>query len=339
MRNAVFACLCVLTFAGGASAQAVADDAAKAQFKLGVEAFKAGQYEDAVKAFGEANRLSPTWKLEYNIGQCHALLKRYGLALEAFERYLAGGGDEVPAERQAEVMNEVQRLRAMVGVVEIRGRDGDEVTVNGLVRGILPKASRLKVEMGDVKVEVRRGGAQAVAKEFGISGGETVTVEVPDKVAPLPVAVAPVPVPAPRAEPKPEPKPEPKVEPVPEPAPAPAPQKPAGQGTDWDTAAYVSWGVGGAMIVTAAVLGGLTWSGYSDLEGDCASGVCPSDRKGDADKVKAMGLSADVLGGVGLAAAALGCVFFWALDGEDGVEAGAAPVSGQGAALELRGSF
>jgi hypothetical protein len=45
MRNAMLACLCVLTFAGGAFAQAVADDAAKSEFKKGVEAFRAARYE------------------------------------------------------------------------------------------------------------------------------------------------------------------------------------------------------------------------------------------------------------------------------------------------------
>ena len=57
--------------------------------------FMDGQFGKAAMKFREANVLKPSWKLFYNIGQCETAAKHYGLALEAFEQYLARGGDGV----------------------------------------------------------------------------------------------------------------------------------------------------------------------------------------------------------------------------------------------------
>lgn len=171
----------VLLFVLGAGTAAGAGDgdkkAAKAEFDKGVKHFNAERYEEAAIAFREANTLAPSWKLYYNIGQCEAALKNYGLALEAFERYLAEGGDEIEMDRQDAVRNELDRLRDMVGTVEIKGREGDEVVVNDRSRGVLPAAARFKVAMGDVKIAVRRGDASVMDKEFKISAGELVSLD------------------------------------------------------------------------------------------------------------------------------------------------------------------
>ena len=88
-------------------------DNAKKLFEQGVEQFKTGDIEAAAESFRSAHGMHPHWKIFFNIGQCEALLKRYGLALEAFESYLVGGGDEIPTERQAEVQREVARRLAL----------------------------------------------------------------------------------------------------------------------------------------------------------------------------------------------------------------------------------
>ena len=66
---------------------------------IAVETVEVGErFLEAVRAFRSANEINPSWKIEFNIGQCEAALKRYGLAMEAFEKYLALGGDEVPTD-------------------------------------------------------------------------------------------------------------------------------------------------------------------------------------------------------------------------------------------------
>jgi tetratricopeptide (TPR) repeat protein len=188
-------------------------DEAKAAFENGKALFKQEKFDDAARAFREAYRIKPTWKLHYNIGQCEAAQKHYDLALEAFEAYLAEGGDEVEAARQDEVLAEVQRLRAMVGVVEIQGQKGDAVRVNGQDRGELPDAGRLKVSMGTVKVEVRRASAVVLERELKLSGGETATLVVEASKEKPAATPQPAPV-APPTEATPEPEPEPSAAPT-----------------------------------------------------------------------------------------------------------------------------
>jgi len=86
---------CIMALALGAGA-AEAEQTARDAFKRGIGLVEKAQYQEAAKAFADAYTLQPSWKILYNIGQCQAALKEYGLAIENFERYLTDGGDDVP---------------------------------------------------------------------------------------------------------------------------------------------------------------------------------------------------------------------------------------------------
>jgi tetratricopeptide (TPR) repeat protein len=109
------------------------DEAAKA-FDAGKQAFSESRYDDASASFRRAFQLKPSWKIYFNIGQAEAAAKRYGAALEIFERYLAEGGDDIDAERQAEVLKENTRLRGIVGYVKVSAPTGAEISIDGTVR-------------------------------------------------------------------------------------------------------------------------------------------------------------------------------------------------------------
>jgi hypothetical protein len=154
-------------------------DAARAAFGEGVERFAEGDYEEAARAFARANELKPSWKLEFNIGQCHAALKEYGLAIEAFERYLSVGGDDVPASRRDDVLAELRRLREMVGVLMISGPDGIEVYVDDVFRGVTPIDAGVLVPAGvPHRVRAVDGGVERLDREATVRGGGEVTIEV-----------------------------------------------------------------------------------------------------------------------------------------------------------------
>ncbi len=127
---------------------------AEAAFREGVEHFRANRYDEAALAFRRADEIKPNWKIQYNIGQCEAAAKNYAAALEGFEAYLAKGGDGVSVDRQEKVIAEISRLKAMVGVVEIQGEDGDVVLINGKELGALPSAARVKVAIGSTVIEI-----------------------------------------------------------------------------------------------------------------------------------------------------------------------------------------
>jgi tetratricopeptide (TPR) repeat protein len=157
---------------------ALAEDA-KALYQEGVAHFEAQRYAAASRAFRRAYDVKPSWKLLYNIGQSDAAGKRYGLALEAFEKYLVGGGDDVPEERREEVLAEIQRLRVLVGVIEVSGGDDLELFVDGNSRGTSPFTGPVRVAAGEHEVMLKRGGEVLVDQKMTVAGGMTSVIEEP----------------------------------------------------------------------------------------------------------------------------------------------------------------
>lgn len=172
----ISAFLMVLVTTVGSVAQGADEVSAEAMknFREGVKAFNVEEYQTAVKLFRAAYELNPSWKIFYNIGQCEAALKRYGLAIEAFERYLALGGDEVSAERRDDVLAELNRLRQLVGGVKVRGPDGLAIIVDGVRRGETPLGMAVVVTAGSPHtVRLERDGAVLLEEEITVRGGAT----------------------------------------------------------------------------------------------------------------------------------------------------------------------
>jgi len=174
-RQRLTAILAVAMLVAVHATQATADEAVEA-YGDGVEHFEAGRYNQAADAFRRAVELKPSWKLHYNIGQSEAAGKRYGLALEAFEKYLVDGGDDVPADRREEVLAEIQRMRVLVGVVEVVAPAGVELVVDGIVRGETPITGAVRVAAGARQVVLRKGDEVLLDRQVNIAGGMTTEI-------------------------------------------------------------------------------------------------------------------------------------------------------------------
>jgi hypothetical protein len=164
-------------------------DEARDAFKEGVAHYEAGRTEAALEAFRTAYELQPSWKIHYNIGQCEASLKRYGLAVEAFEAYMAGAGDEITAGRRDQVIAELDRLRKLTGLLDVEGPDGLTIIVDGYERGTAPLSGRLRVVAGvDHQLVGQMGDAVVARKTVRVGGGESVTVVLGEEGAGPPAA-------------------------------------------------------------------------------------------------------------------------------------------------------
>ena len=172
----------------GAPAAAGAGDAPDAQalYAKGIERFEAGDYAAAADAFCAAHAAKPAFKLRYNIGQSEAAAARYGLALEAFEAYLVEGADDIAAERREEVLAEIQRLRVLVGVVEVEADAPVELLVDGVSRGVTPFEGPVRVAAGKHRVRLVRDGETVLDKTVAVAGGMTTALEVDGGAAPPP---------------------------------------------------------------------------------------------------------------------------------------------------------
>jgi len=167
----------LLMFAGK---QAFAQGDAREFFKDGVSLFEKGEFKKAAESFRKAYTLKASWKMFYNIGQSEAAAKRYGLALEAFESYFAQGGDDVPANRREEVLKEIERLRMLVGVVEIDSKNGTELIVDDVSRGTTPFEGVKRIGVGRHAVVLRFGGEIIHDEMLTIAGGITTVIKLKD---------------------------------------------------------------------------------------------------------------------------------------------------------------
>jgi tetratricopeptide (TPR) repeat protein len=95
--------------AGPAVARADDQEVARAHFVTGRSYYDQGRYQDALKEFQEAYRLSKRVGFLYNIGVCQEQLGHDDEALTAYQGYIASVADE--GER-AEVQGRIDRLKA-----------------------------------------------------------------------------------------------------------------------------------------------------------------------------------------------------------------------------------
>ncbi|MCP4676584.1 MAG: tetratricopeptide repeat protein [Deltaproteobacteria bacterium] len=295
---------------------------AKTLHREGVELFKASRFEEASRAFQEAYKLRPTWKLYYNIGQCEAAARHYGLALEAFETYLVDGGDEVPNDRREYISSEIRRIQPLVGVLEVEAEGGVEVLVNGTLRATTPLEGPVRVSAGSCLVTLKQGDEILVEKKVNIAGGMTSRVVAPKETESDPAIEASA------GEPKPEVGEEPE------------------RSRLW-TVGWIGLGVGATIAAVGAITGGVAIGKSNELKENCpVKEDCDPKYDDLPGKTDNLALATNILLPVGAAVAVTGVVLIiLGRGGDEGEDPGDAqvsftPVGGPDqAGLVIRGRF
>ncbi len=117
------ACSAIALFPAHAGAQSAADlDRAKTLFNTGAQFYTGGDFESAIKAFEEANRILPKPAIDFSIAQAHR--RQYYIdkkpehlraAVDAYKKYIAEvpeGGRKFEA---SQALGELELLQARVG--------------------------------------------------------------------------------------------------------------------------------------------------------------------------------------------------------------------------------
>lgn len=170
---------------------------ARSLYTQGVKLFGKGDFVEASQAFRAANQIKPSWKLFYNIGQSEAAAGRYGLALEAFEAYLVQGADQVPEDRGESVLREVQRLRVLVGTINVEAPNGTALEVDEMPRGVTPFKGPVRVAAGMHRVVLRVDDKMVLDKQISVAGGMTTDVKLSEQPVTTPAKPAAADGPAP----------------------------------------------------------------------------------------------------------------------------------------------
>lgn len=265
-----------------ASTLAAGKDAARVHYKDGVKLFESDKYSEAAEAFRKAYEIKPVWKILFNIGQSEAAAKRYGVALDAFEDYLAQGGDDVSVDRRDFVSDEIRRLRPLVGVLEVVGPDGVDIYIDGKKRAVTPLSGPLRVAVGKRDISLRIGSETIREKKMRIAGSMVTRLEA-EKTSDNTSDTT--------------------REPVEEPD--EFSDKP--RGWMW-TAGWVGTGLGAGLLGASLVTGLMALSLGNDLQMDADEngGLLPKSRSKDKDKMKNLGTATTALVVSGGVVAAVG---------------------------------
>lgn len=274
-----------LLFAAPSAAGAPIDDATRAAARsLAEEAlarFDSGDHQGALTLFDKADALVHAPTMGIMAARC---LEKLGRWVEATERYLAvsrapldAGANE--AQRNAVKAAEVERnallprIPALVVVIEGEG-EGEgarrvEVTIDGKPVPAALLGVKRPTDPGRHRIEARRG-SESVTREVVLDPGASVTVNL--RLASGGTAVIP---PAPPAS-----------------LPAPPPADSRSSGSAMRGVGFAFIGLGGAGIVTGAILGGLAISARGNLdESGCKEGMCPRAVEDDVSRYNTLRLA------------------------------------------------
>jgi hypothetical protein len=298
----------------GQAADSPAVQEGKRAFKAGVLLLQdpdGAKYDEALVEFRRAHQALGTWKVLGNIGLCALKLERDGEAIEAYEKYLAGGRAEIDKEEREQVDRDLQRLRAQLVKVHIEAPAGtqiadDRTTTQGAHVGNLYTMSAATIDLGlhpGHHLIVAKGGQGQARWEVDLVPASSAShkFELTSASAePAPVAPPPVAAPAPAA-----------------------PGAAVSVGTDsmvpespkssTRTLAFVAGGVGVVGIGAGVLFAVMRSSKVKESEDLCTgpSGACPETQRARIDELdqsaKTNGMLSIVgfaVGGVGLAAGA-----------------------------------
>jgi hypothetical protein len=87
---------------------------ARQHFAAGVALLKdpdGAKYEEAYREFKAAYKASPSWKILGNLGLCALKLERDGEAIDAYEKYIAEGGDNLDPGEKKQVETDLKTLK------------------------------------------------------------------------------------------------------------------------------------------------------------------------------------------------------------------------------------
>jgi len=274
---------------------------ARELYNHGIKLYEQGDHTAAAEAFREAYRLRPSYKILFNLGQAEAAASRLGLAMEAFQRYLVDGGDDIPPDRKDYVVTEINRLQALVGDLEVEAPDNSSVYVDGVLRGTTPLTGPVLVVAGvDHEAVVVHENKQLIKQKFKVWATRTHTIKAEKKAPPT------VPAEKPAVE-------EPVEKPVEEPEPVEEEPEEDSEGLD-QTYFWIGLGATAAFGAVAIGMDVLAGDKISRVEDDAGN----DSLKDDAEMVQNTGIAFMALAGAALVTTGVLAVFTdWGTEKDD----------------------
>jgi hypothetical protein len=143
-----------------------------------VDAFRAGNYEEARRAFAECYQLMPKSDVLRNLSISEIQSGHYVSAARHLKQLLAAPGD-LPGNVREEATNRLAQAEAQIGQLDI-GVDvaGAEISIDGAVIGRSPLEANWYIEPGQHEVIISKAGYPVESRQVFALAGVAIPVDV-----------------------------------------------------------------------------------------------------------------------------------------------------------------
>ncbi len=169
--------LTCLTFAASASAEEDNQEARDLYDSAQVSE-TAGEFEDALELYRQANDLRPSYRFHRHMGRVCAALGRTVEALNHYQNFIDEGGDRVLERWRTEITRTIASLRSNAGVLRFRAPfeasinvDGQRVTRNHV-------NTPYWVAPGRHSIEATLAQHRSFTNSVRVSAGQEISVEI-----------------------------------------------------------------------------------------------------------------------------------------------------------------
>jgi PEGA domain-containing protein len=145
----------------------------------GVDAFRAGNYEEARIAFAECYQIMPKSDVLRNLSISEIQSGHYVSAARHLTQLLAAGPGELPSTVREEATSRLAQAEAQIGQLQI-GVDvpGAEINIDGNVVGRSPLPGKWYIEPGQHEIQISKAGYPVESRQVFALAGVVIPVDV-----------------------------------------------------------------------------------------------------------------------------------------------------------------
>lgn len=145
----------------------------------GVDAFRAGNYEEARIAFAECYQLMPKSDVLRNLSISEIQSGHYVSAARHLTQLLAAAPAELPSNVREEATSRLAQAEAQIGQLQISvDVAGAEISIDGNVVGRSPLPGKWYIEPGQHEIQISKAGYPVESRQVFALAGVAIPVEV-----------------------------------------------------------------------------------------------------------------------------------------------------------------
>lgn len=152
---------------------------AKAEFEAGKILIGAKDYENAAIKFDKAYELSKDPRILWNVAICQKELRKYTRMRSTIQRMLNDGGALLSEQDKKDAAQIVESVQAFITQLRIQvNESGAEIFIDGEKAGTSPLPEPVPVDVGTRKIRVTKKGFKEFSESIVTAGGNEVARDI-----------------------------------------------------------------------------------------------------------------------------------------------------------------